>query len=70
MQHIYEYVYNLALVLIVIAFALLSLCDFAYTYIRWILNLLPCIELSVKAGIASWLARIETFVQKSCQKSE
>ena len=59
---------NLALVLIIIAFDLPSLCYFIYRYIRWILSLSACIELCIKPGISSWLAGIETFVHKSCLK--
>ena len=66
--YIWVCVCNLALVLIIIAFDLPSLCYFIYRYIRWILSLSACIELCIKPGISSWLARIETFVQKSCLK--
>ena len=59
---------NHALVLVIIAFDLPSLCYFIYRYIRWILSLSACIELCIKPGISSWLAGIETFVQKSFLK--
>ena len=60
---------DLALILIIIAFDLPSSCDFIYKYIRWILSLSACIELCIKAGVSSWLAGIETFVQKSDQEA-